>query len=421
MFLIDMIKRKKPPVDERDMSRYTYVGSGYTSINETILLQNPTAIACIDLISKSISLLPLNLYNKGSKGRVKAEWHPLHQILRHLPNGEEPSSLFIEKVVRDVLKYGNAYIWKSKSENKLDALYSLNAKHVSIYRDSVTNEKRFEYNGKVYTSKDILHIPGADYDGTKGYSPAVYGAKAIQMGVNLDDYASSSFDNGPNSSLSVDISEMYPNGAKPEDVKSMADYIQRNYAGKTNAGKPFVAFNKMKVSPIQVSSNRDAELQAAREYQEKVIMKVFNVPASMLGDSESGYGDLEARMIAFLQFTLGPWIRRLEQFFEMLLTPSERINYYVEFDPSVLLKTSLTEKTNAYANMIRSGILSINEVRQRENLDALPDKTAGDAHFMLSNMMPVNKETIDSYMASQKIKLKEAGEKTEPKVDKKIL
>lgn len=416
MGLRDIFRRSAPPV--KAYYDYSIGGSSGLNLSESSLLNNPTVIACVNLISRSISMLPLNLYVKSRNGRAKAGWHPLFAVLRYAPNAEEPSAVFLEKVIRDMLMYGNAYIWKSYNDGKIDALYTLSAKDVRVYRDSNTNEKLFDYNGKTYTSRQILHIPGAFYDGTKGYSPANYASKAIEMGVSLDEYARTAFDNGPSTRLLLDISERYPSGAKPEEVKEVANYIARNYSGKENAGKPLILFSKMKATPVDVSSNKDAELVEARQYQQKVIAQIFQVPLFLLGDGQVTYGNYEQSMTGFLTFTLGPWIKRIEQYFAMLLAPSELVNMYIEFDPSYLLRTDIATQTTNYAAMHRIGVLSINEIRERQNLDLLEDEVAGNTHFAEANLMPLTKETIEAYMASQKLKMEEL--KAEPKLDKKI-
>jgi HK97 family phage portal protein len=369
----------------------------------------------MELIARSMSLLPINLYNRSPGGRQRADWHPLQSIVRNRPNAEEPSSVFIEKVVRDMLQYGNAFIWKSYSGGTIDALYTLEAKAVQVYRDRATHQKRFSYGDRTYTSRQILHIPGAFYDGLIGHSPAKYAANAIKMGVQLDEFASEAFNSGVSSRLAIDISEKFPNGATPDQVRGVATYIARNYAGPENAGKPLILYDKMKADEISGTSNREQELLSAREYQERVISKVFNVPLSMLGDSEGAYGEFESRQIAFLLYTLGPWIRRIEQYLSMLLTPSESVSYYVEVDTNSLLKTNIEARTSAYRTMIQTGILSIDEVRKRENLDALDDPIAGQTHFGMASLMPLNKETIEAYMASAKLKQQQLP------VDKKVL
>lgn len=417
MSIFGFLKRKSPPTD----TQYPVLGGlSVVSVSESELLKNPTAISCIDLISKSISLLPVNLYQKTRAGRVKAGWHPLHATLRHRPNIDEPSSIFIEKIVRDMLMHGNAFIWKNYNGTTIDSLTTLDPKHMKISRNSM-GQKRFMYGETVYTTNEILHIPGAFYDGLRGYSPAKFAAEAIRMGVKLDTFASEAFENGPNSRLSLDISEKFPSGAKPDDVKAIAEYVARNYSGASNAGKPLILFDKMKASELTLSSNKDAELIDARKYQEQVIAKVFQVPLSMLGSSEANYGDFANRQISFLTFTLGPYIRRLEQYFEMLLTPAENVTYYVEFDTRALLKSNIEMRSKSYQTMLMNGILSVNEIRKLENLDAIPDTEAGDTHFVLSNLVPLREDIISAYMSGAKLKLQELENEPQPPTDKKVL
>ena len=65
------------------------------------------------------------------------------------------------------------------------------------------------------------------------------------------------------------------------------------------------------------------------------------------------------------------------------------------------MKTSLNDRIAAYARQMQIGILSINEIRAKENL---PPVEGGDTHWLSANLMPLKDDIIDSYMAGAKLK-----------------
>jgi len=73
-------------------------------------------------------------------------------------------------------------------------------------------------------------------------------------------------------------------------------------------------------------------------------------------------------MIGFLVFTLGPWIKRIEQsIVKDLLAPAERLRYYPKFAVEGLLRADSAARSTFYAVMVNNGILTRDEVRELED------------------------------------------------------
>jgi HK97 family phage portal protein len=151
------------------------------------------------------------------------------------------------------------------------------------------------------------------------------------------------------------------------------------------------------------SSNKEAELLESRKWQFLEICKVFGVPPWLIdGTYDVKYGGLEQAMTVFLNFTLMPYLRHLEQKFATLLTPYEQDAYYFEFDFSVLLRADEKARGEFYRTLWGMGVLSANQIAAKENIDPAPE--AGDVHFVPAQNMPLTQEVIDAYMAGAKLK-----------------
>jgi hypothetical protein len=70
------------------------------------------------------------------------------------------------------------------------------------------------------------------------------------------------------------------------------------------------------------------------------------------------------------------------------------------------MKTSLQTRIETYTKQITNGILSINEVRKKENLPST-DEEAGDTLFVQANLMPLKDSVINAYMSGAKLKQQE--------------
>jgi phage portal protein BeeE len=86
-------------------------------------------------------------------------------------------------------------------------------------------------------------------------------------------------------------------------------------------------------------------------------------------DKSTSWGTgIEQQMIGFLVFTLGPWLKRLEQSIAKdLLTPTERLRYYPKFAVEGLLRADSAARAAFYSVMVNNGILTRDEVRELED------------------------------------------------------
>jgi HK97 family phage portal protein len=381
--------------------------------------KNTTVQACVNAIANPVAILPLNLYFRNPKdgSRQKAGWHQLHTIMRKKPNSWESPTQFVAKLMRHVLAHGNAYIWKGYSGDKVVALQLLNPE--AVKRDvSMWPVVRYWYNSKAYTDAEILHIPAlvTDDAGT-GISAVELARAAVTLGIQLDEYSLSSFGNGLNTKLLIDIAEMTKDVKNEEEASKLAatvsDYIRRNYAGADNAGKALILWSGMKAQELKnQSSNRDAELLESRKWQEAEICKIFGVPQWMVNHSmDVKYGGLEQAMTVFINFTLSPYLRHIEQRLNTLLSEYESDAYYFEFDFNVLLRPDEKSRAEFYTKLFQMGAIDANGICARENIE--PPAEAGDTRFVPANLMPLTAENMDAYMASAKAK---AAGTLDPKV-----
>lgn len=376
--------------------------------------KNPTVVACTNIISNAVAILPLNLYFRDPKTgiRKKASWHPLYSVLRRRPNPSESPTVFISKLLRHILQKGNAYVFINRRETdaQIVSLHLLNPEAVTEKYDGLS--VTYKYSGKEYTPREILHIPSLVTDERgKGFAPVDLVRAAVILGIQLDEYSLSSFGNGLNTKLLIDISDMTATLKSEEEAQKLAqtvaDYVRRNYTGPDNAGKPLILWTGMKAQELKnQSSNRDAELLESRRHQETEICKGFGVAPWMVnGTYDVKYGNLEQAMTVFSNFTLGPYLRHIEQRFATLLSNYEQEVYYFEFDLHVLLRPDEKSRGEFYTKLFNMGAISPGEVCAKENIDP-PEEGAG-ARFVPANMMPLRQDVLDAYMASAKLKAAE--------------
>jgi HK97 family phage portal protein len=389
--MFDFLKRrKKSPI------KYATFLSGYDSLTGS----DSTSFAAIDLICGSFASLGFDFYNYANREKTE---HSLKELLND-PNSEDTRFLFFYNSAKDYFHSGNVYWYKYDIDGEIVSLFRINPNDVRIQRDSVTNEKLFYYNGAVYTSEKILHIPSRfGYNGLVGASIFSVCNDIFKSAADLDLYVKNSFNNAVGKRLVIDVSQGYKDITNEQIEELKAKFI-RDYGTINNAGAPLIKKPGMEYSAVDggMYDNRAQQLEENRKFQESEIAKILRVPVELLNGTGK---DIESLYIMFLDNAVRPLAASFEQAVnKFLLSALERQTVYFEFSYNSLARTDLRTRIEMYGRQFGSGMLSLNEIRQKENMPVI-DERAGDTKFIPSNLMPVRDEQIDALLAGAQVKL----------------
>ena len=146
--------------------------------------------------------------------------------------------------------------------------------------------------------------------------------------------------------------------------------------------------------PISISPEQ-AQFLSSRQFSNEEVARIFNVPPHLLKDlSKSSFNNIEMQSQEFVTYTLMPYITRIEQEMNLkLFRTNELGKTFVEFNVNGLLRGDVKSRTEAYKTAITNGYMSINEVRQKENMNSIE---GGDKHFMQMNMTTIDKVGEDA-------------------------
>lgn len=371
----------------------------FTALPQIATNNNATAFSCIDRIASEFALLNFGIYDVKTRQKVKN--HSLYYVLKE-PNLEERKFNFFYQSCIDYFTGGGCYWLIRRYQGEVTSLFRLQASAVVVKR-TASNRKEYLYNGSTFTDRDILYIPSRFNYSTLTGGGSIFNAvsSVFQTAANIEQFTQASFQNGfVGKRPVIDISGAYPE-ATANQLKELKDTFQAEYMGAANAGRPILKQKGIEYSSIEgATDNQSQELAKSREEQKKLLSEVFGVPVALLDGASK---DLEADFTQFLQFALRPVATQFEEAINSLLDESA---YYFEFDYNGVLKVSLQQRIDAYIKQIQSGILSLDEVRLKENMQPIE---AGDTHFMPVNLMPWTDEIKAAYMAKQKNELLNAG------------
>jgi HK97 family phage portal protein len=389
--------KRKNKIFNRDMSGLYKVFNNASSFTAG---KNSTVFSAMDMICCGFANLNGYFFNKESK-QILHE-HPLYEAVNY-PNADETKFQFFYNSAVDYFN-GNVFWFLSyNEEGNLVSLFRLNPSRVIVKRD-FENKKIFLHNGVEYDGKRILHIPSRfGYNGLAGKSIFNECSAVFANTAEIDEYVNNSFNNSVGNRLIIDISKEYPN-ATDERIDELKKLFTQNYTGIKNAAKPLIKSGKINYEKIETDTkdNRANQLVENRNFQETEIAKLFGIPLALLKGTETN--NIENLYTIFIENAIRPIAVSFEQSINKLIPPRERNYVYFEYSYNSLMKTSLQTRIDSYQKQINNGILTVNEVRRKENL---PEDEAGNILLVSANLMPLTKEIIDSYMASAKIKNQE--------------
>ena len=346
-----------------------------------------TAVWCaIRLLSESVSSLPISVYTKRNNGdKLEDTKSPIYKLIKYKPNYYQNKITFFEFIMLSICTDGNGYaqIVRNNSGTPVQLL-CIDPEKVTVVVNN--NELFYQVNdGRVLDSADMLHIKTITDDGVTGLSPIDQCAKALKWSESLEEFGSTFFSNGakPSSILQTD------RALSDTALQRLKTSFNNNYGNLKNSNSTIVLEEGLSFKPISISPEQ-AQFLSSRQFSIEEVARIFNVPPHLLKDlSKSSFNNIEMQSQEFVTYTLMPYITRIEEEMNLkLFRTNELGKTFVEFNVNGLLRGDVKSRTEAYKTAITNGYMSINEVRQKENMNSIE---GGDKHFMQMNMTTIDK------------------------------
>lgn len=390
-----LFKSRDKPQDSYYFSSPFWFGRSISgkNVNEMTALQLSAVFACCKILAESVACLPLHVYQREGNNKTLATKHPLYYLLHDAANEEMTAYSFKETLMLHLLTNGNSYskIGISKDGN-VNGLYPLQSNRMRVERDD-NGERIYKYrpttgeNKKMKTSEEltfqsweILHIPALGFDGLTGYSPIAMARNAIGVAMACEEYGAKFFENGARPSGILKVPHVL------KDPQKLAESWQAAYGGE-NSGKTAVLEEGVEYQQLSINQN-DAQFLETRKFQIAEIARIFRVPLHMINELDRAtFSNITQQSLEFVMYSLMPWLIRLEQSFnKALFLRSERGKYFVKFSVEGLLRGDYETRMRGYSTAINQGIMSVNEVRELEDMNPLPDEEGGNYHLVNGNL-----------------------------------
>jgi HK97 family phage portal protein len=234
----------------------------------------------------------------------------------------------------------------------------------------------YYYNGKLMTDpsrvwhRAVFRGPGD----LTGVSLMEMGRRAIQLGLNAEEFANGFFEEGAHpSSLLMNDSQAQMNQKDASTVK------QKFMAAVHGSREPALLTGGWKYQQIQVSPT-DSQFLGTLSQSDLMVCRFHRVPPELVAVAITGssitYANVEQRGLDFLTYCMQRWITWWERKLGWFLPNGQ----YVKFDLSPLLRTDiLTRWVVNYAQMT-GRIMTRSEIRAGEDLAPLTDEQLAEVN-----------------------------------------
>lgn len=361
-------------------------------VNEDTALTLSEWWACVNVIARTMAALPWHVYERTTQGRRPLD-SSVAWLLNNQPNPETTAFSFRETMLGHVLNWGNAYAEIQRDlAGRPSALWIITPDRVVPERLNGRLQYRIFYEdggSTVLEPTSIFHLHGLGFDGLTGYSPVRLAARSIGLGLAQDSFAASFYANGAHVGTVVESAS----GMNATQISDMEKYLNEQHAGPANAFRTKVAPSGIKVHSMTMPLN-DAQFIESRGFTVTMAARWLGVPPHKIADlTRSTNNNIEHQSIEFVTDAIVPWATRLEQEANVKLVGARaQGRVYTKLQVNALMRGDSRARAEYYRAMLQLGVMSINEVRELEELNSIGP--AGDAH-----LVQLNQTTLD-YLVS---------------------
>lgn len=342
-----------------------------------------TVYACVSVLSRTISTLPIHVYRRTADGgKEPAPDHPVYDLIHNEPNRWTSSTDFREAMQQHLsLRNKAVAIIMRTRGGDIDSLVPVHPSDIQKIEITPMQDLVYTICGEKYLDEEIIHLKQMTGDGITSSDLIRTVNDVLGLAIALEENASKFFKNNskPGGMLS------HPSSLSDRAFERLRDEMENKHAGVENAYKLMILEEGLKYEASR-TDNKDAQFDESRDRQDKAIARIFGVPPHKLGLVNSmPRSNVEQENISFVVETIRPICVKWEQTLNRkLLSREERRQYFIEFNLEGLLRGDIATRFEAYSKARQWGWLSVNEIRKKENLNPIGDQ--GDVYLQPMNM-----------------------------------
>lgn len=350
-----------------------------------------TVYRCVNHLADAVANLPVQYMRRKGDIFVEDINSRFYQLLNFQPDESMSAIDFWQQVIRYMLLQGNAYIVPvyNLATMEVERLALVNPAAVShdVYNDLYTISDLIAGISGVYHEDEIIHIKNFSLDGRQGVSTLTYARITTGTASAGDKETLDRFVNGGSVRGIVSNDSSVRGFGEYQDKELEKTAVDLD--GRFRGGERIVSLpGQVQFSPISLSS-ADMQFLETRKFGVREICRFFGVhPSFVFDDTSNNYKSAEMANVAFLNNTLNPILRKIEnELLRKLIAPSLWPKRKFIFDRSGIYACDLESRVRYQNQTIAAGLYTVNEWRAKENR---PPVDGGDTVLVSANLKSIN-------------------------------
>jgi HK97 family phage portal protein len=372
-------------------SQLELLNGQFVSFTQLYRSQPWVAIA-VNKLARQIASLPLKVYRQGSQGdRERVTSHRLVDLLGK-PQARAGAIQLKQWMVLPVLLHGNGTVLKSRTERNgpptmlspLDWRYM----QANVVDSRIEFWQTTEFgSSQPLDPDDIFHIGWEAPDGRIGVSPLQQLGITVRIERSAQEYQESYLKQGfrPPSYIHAPKEVALDKETRADMRKDIDDV----YAGSLAAGRPFFLPGGMEMGSVAHNAH-EAELIEQRKLTREEVAAVYDIPPPLIGILDKAtFSNITEQHKMLFTTIVRPWLTLIEESLQAQVIDPEPAfaGLFCEFDLAEVLKGDKLKEINALKIAVQSGLMTINEARQIQNL---PKFTGPGMEWCDKPLIPVN-------------------------------
>ena len=351
MGVFDRLRKRADPIEPQISDALLQALINQDVITREKALTLPAVSGAVDFICNTIASMPVKLY-KSKNGKVEELTNDTRPRLLNGDTGDTLDAFQMKKaMVEDYLLGKGGYMYIQRQRNEVTGLFYVEDIYITILKNFKPIHKDFQIivQGNQYQPWEFVKLLRNTRDGASGVGLTEEVAKALETAYQT---------------LLYQLRNVKTGGSKRGFIKAQTKLNQDAIDTLKEAWRRMYADNSESVVVLnnglefQEASATSVEMQMneSKRLLQEEINNIFHIhPDNFeLTFKEAIYPILKAFETALNRD---------------LLLEKEKKNHYFEFDVKEVVRASLNERYSAYKLAKETGFMTLNEIRQAENME----------------------------------------------------
>lgn len=338
-------------------------------------LKNMGLYAAVKTIVEPLSHMPIPVIDTTGGNRKIRRDHPVHRLLNVQFNDEHHAMEGREMLFGHYILRGDGFaqILRNRLGDPVQ-LWPLNPDAMSVERKN--GKLLYHYMTRAgkeipLEKGDVLHLRNMmGSDGLRGCGFIRQAANALGLSIATEKYASKLYKNGARPSGIV----RHPKVLSKDAGTKLRSQLQDSMGGMENMAKIAILEEGMEWQKLGLTAE-EAQIVESRKFQIAEVARGLLVQPHKVGIMDNAtFSNIEHQSLEFVIATLMAHARRFEYtIMRDLLSREEQGYLQAHYNFNALVRGDMRTRYASYAIGRQWGWLSVDDIRELEDMEALPD------------------------------------------------